>query len=136
LSDENPIVTAKKRLTAALDRETESMKGNYEKLKQADQVKLKKFFAHELQLFCGFVDQTKDVIEAYFNHNSVPVGLIRSMEDYYATLKVLLSEFPDVAMDPKLQGAVSKAFLPYQQVLSKMSKVADDYVAQKKAGNI
>jgi len=133
---ENPIVQAKKRLTVALQKETESLKKNYKKLQGAPEVKVKQYFAHELQLFCKFVDNMKHVIEAYFSRNSVPVSLIRAMEDYYATLKVMLSEFPEVAMDPKLEGAIGKVFLPYQSVLGKMGKVADSYIKQKKAGKI
>ena len=127
----SPVVEAKNRLVAAMQKETEGLKGNYEKLKTADPAKVKQYFAHELQLFCGFVDSTKTICQAYFEKEVIPVSLVRAMEDYYATLKVMLSEYPDVAMDEKLQAAVGKVFLPYQQVLSKMSKLADAYEQQK-----
>jgi len=129
----SPVVEAKNRLVAAMQKETEGLKSNYEKLKTTDEKKVKQYFAHELQLFCSFVDSSKSIFQAYFEKEMVPVSLIRAMEDYYATMKVMLSEFPDVAMDPKLQSAVSKVFLPYSQVLGKMSQLADDYVAKKKA---
>ena len=128
----SPVVEAKNRLVAAMQKETEGMKGNYEKLKTADPKKVKQYFAHELQLFCGFVDGSKSICEAYFQKEVVPVSLIRAMEDYYTTLKVMLSEFPDVAMDERLQAAVGKVFLPYQQVLTKMSTLADNYEEQKR----
>jgi|GEM_PF-5861889 len=129
----SPIVEAKNRLVAAMQKETEGMKGNYEKLKTTDPAKVKQYFAHELQLFCGFVDSTKDICAAYFEKEVIPITLVRAMEDYYATLKVMLSEFPDVAMDEKLQSAVGKVFLPYSTVLNKLSKLADNYEEQKKA---
>lgn len=128
---ENPVVQAKKRLTAAMKKETASMKDHYEKLKAMPEKKVKQYFAHQLQIFCTIVDGSKNVVEAYFSHDTVPVSMIRAMEDYYATFKVVLSEFPEVAMDPKLQKAVQGVFLPYQKVLGKMSEVADRYVAQK-----
>jgi hypothetical protein len=109
------------------------MKDDYEKLKKQNEVQVKKYFAHQLQYFCSFVDQIKSVTEVYFSHNSVPVSMIRAMEDYYATLRVMLSEFPEVAMDQKLQGAIGKIFMPYQKVLGKMSTLADQYVMQQKA---
>ena len=129
----SPIVEAKNRLIAAMQKETAGMKGNYEKLKTQDPAKVKQYFAHELQLFCGFVDSTKDICQAYFEKEVIPVSLVRAMEDYYATLKVMLSEFPDVAMDEKLQAAVGKVFMPYSSVLNKLSKLSDDYEAQKRA---
>jgi hypothetical protein len=128
----SPIVEAKNRLVVAMQKETQGMKDNYEKLKTAETQKVKQYFAHQLQLFCGFVDGTKSICEAYFQKEVIPVTLIRAMEDYYTTLKVMLSEYPDVAMDEKLQAAVGKIFLPYKQVLSKMSKLADDYEEQKR----
>lgn len=130
---ENPLVEAKKKLIAAMNSETENLKSSYDKLKAADEVKVKRYFAQRLQVFCHIVDQSKPVVETYFTHETVPVSLIRALEDYYATMKVMLSEFPDVAMDPKLETAVSRVFLPYQQILSKLSSVADDFVMQQRA---
>jgi len=131
-SSQNPIVIAKNNLVATMQKETQTIKSDFPKLKTANEAQVKQYFARQLQVFCGFIDKTKEICQAYFEREAVPVSLVRAMEDYYTTLRVTLSEFPDVAMDEKLQTAIGKVLMPYSQVLNKMSKLADDYEENKR----